>query len=72
MLAVDDLRPLFGEAFGYPEVKTPNFDKNFLGEGLVFRAPLHLLLCAALLIPAGRQATPTCRWRCAGPRAPRS
>eukprot|EP01047_Picozoa_sp_COSAG01_P117525 COSAG01_NODE_46199_length_402_cov_0.811881_1_plen_89_part_10 len=41
MLAVDDLRPLFGEAFGYPEVKTPNFDKNFLGEGLVFRAPLR-------------------------------
>ena len=40
MLAVDDLRPLFGEAFGYPEVKTPNFDKNFLGEGLVFRTPL--------------------------------
>ena len=51
MLAVDDLRPLFGEAFGYPEVKTPNFDKNFLGEGLVFRAPLpsHSLLRTAPL-----------------------
>ena len=55
MLAVDDLRPLFGEAFGYPEVKTPNFDKNFLGEGLVFRAPLPPThFCAQLLIPARR------------------
>ena len=35
--ALQDLRPLFGEAFGYPEVLTPNFDKNFLGQGLVFR-----------------------------------
>jgi hypothetical protein len=38
MLAADDLRPLFGEAFGYPEVLTPNFDNFFLGRGLVFRS----------------------------------
>ena len=42
MFAVDDLRPLFGRAFDSPEqstteVKTPNFDKWFLDEGLVFR-----------------------------------
>eukprot|EP01049_Picozoa_sp_SAG25_P017505 SAG25_NODE_4560_length_790_cov_0.767004_1_plen_236_part_00 len=36
MLVVDDLRPMFGKAFGYDEVKTPNFDK-FLDDGLVFR-----------------------------------
>eukprot|EP01051_Picozoa_sp_SAG22_P002875 SAG22_NODE_133_length_18379_cov_34.571937_8_plen_107_part_00 len=31
-----DLRPLFGKAFGHPEVLAPNFDK-FLEDGLVFR-----------------------------------
>jgi arylsulfatase A-like enzyme len=36
MFAVDDLRPLFGKAFGHEEVLTPNLDR-FLEEGLVFR-----------------------------------
>ena len=51
MFAVDDLRPLFGRAFcadspmceppGTTAVVdsplTPNFDKHFLDEGLIFR-----------------------------------
>ena len=38
MMVVDDLRPLFGEAYGTPEVKTPNFDR-FLTEGQARPAP---------------------------------
>lgn len=44
MLAADDLRPLFGESYGVPEVLTPQLDRFFLrggkagpGAGLVFR-----------------------------------
>lgn len=33
MIAVDDLRPMFGESFGVPEVLTPNLDKHFLNGG---------------------------------------
>jgi iduronate 2-sulfatase len=33
MIAVDDLRPMFGKAYGYEEVLTPNMDKHFLAEG---------------------------------------
>eukprot|EP01050_Picozoa_sp_SAG11_P017314 SAG11_NODE_2483_length_3304_cov_1.781903_1_plen_100_part_00 len=44
MLVADDLRPLFGAAYGVPEVLTPQIDRFFLrggnggaGAGLVFR-----------------------------------
>lgn len=30
MIAVDDMRPLFGECYNEPEVLTPNMDKHFL------------------------------------------
>mgnify|MGYP000321056365 CR=1 FL=1 len=30
LIAVDDLRPLFGESYGVEEVLTPNIDKHFL------------------------------------------
>lgn len=33
MIAVDDLRPMFGEVYGYDSVLTPNMDKYFLAEG---------------------------------------
>ena len=33
MIAVNDLRPMFGKAYGYEEVLTPNMDKHFLAEG---------------------------------------
>ena len=33
MIAVDDLRPMFGKSFGYEEVLTPNMDKHFLEGG---------------------------------------
>ena len=33
MIAVDDMRPMFGKAYGYEEVLTPNMDKHFLTEG---------------------------------------
>lgn len=35
LIAVDDLRPQFGDAYGHPEVKTPNMDRFFLGKGKV-------------------------------------
>ena len=44
MLASDDLRPLFGKAFGHPEVKTPNFDK-FLEDGLYVSTRSCLASC---------------------------
>jgi arylsulfatase A-like enzyme len=33
MIAVDDMRPMFGKSFGYEEVLTPNMDKHFLEGG---------------------------------------
>lgn len=38
LIAVDDLRPMFGRSFGVPEVLTPNMDKFFLdSEGSAFQ-----------------------------------
>lgn len=38
MIAVDDLRPLFGDAFANPEVLAPNIDRHFLrGGGSAFQ-----------------------------------
>ena len=33
LIAVDDLRPMFGESFGHREVLTPNIDKHFTKGG---------------------------------------
>jgi iduronate 2-sulfatase/deleted-in-malignant-brain-tumors protein 1 len=33
LIAVDDLRPMFGESFAYPEVLTPNMDAHFTNGG---------------------------------------
>ena len=33
MIVVDDMRPMFGKAFGYENVLTPNMDKHFLTDG---------------------------------------
>ena len=33
LIAVDDLRPMFGSSYGYPEVLTPNMDKYFTNGG---------------------------------------
>lgn len=32
-IAIDDLRPLFGESYGVPEVQTPNMDAAFMNGG---------------------------------------
>ena len=38
LIAIDDLRPLFGRSYGVEEVLTPNFDKYFLdGQGSVMQ-----------------------------------
>lgn len=33
LIAVDDLRPMFGKSFGVEEVLTPNLDRHFLDGG---------------------------------------
>lgn len=33
LIAVDDLRPMFGKSFGHPEVLSPNIDKHFTTGG---------------------------------------
>jgi hypothetical protein len=47
MLAVDDLRPLFGAAYGVEEVLTPNIDNFFLsGGGSAFqRSYVSIAVC---------------------------
>lgn len=47
MIAIDDLRPQFGRAFGNPEVKTPHLDAFFMdGNGTAMqRSYVQIAVC---------------------------